>query len=76
MKNSALQFYDQMAEDYHLIYSNWEQAIHRQARALDNIIQNRFDASPESLSVLDCSCGIGTQSIGLACSDTGFTGQT
>ena len=66
MKSSALQFYDQLAEDYHLIYQDWDQAIHRQSRALDNIIQDRFDAAPGLLSVLDCSCGIGTQSIGLA----------
>ena len=65
-KNSLTQFYDRLAEDYHLIYQDWDQAIHRQARALDNVIQDRFNASKRSLSVLDCSCGIGTQSIGLA----------
>lgn len=50
-------FYDELADDYHLIYSDWDASIRRQGDAL--IGQDRAE-------VLDCSCGIGTQAIGLA----------
>ncbi|MEU3137453.1 class I SAM-dependent methyltransferase [Streptomyces sp. NPDC006854] len=53
-------FYDELADDYHLIYPDWDASIRRQGGALDAIIgQDRAE-------VLDCSCGIGTQAIGLA----------
>lgn len=57
-------FYDTLAPYYHLIYEDWEESIGRQGRALDAII--RSTGSPQPRSVLDASCGIGTQSIGLA----------
>ncbi|HEV2783432.1 MAG TPA: class I SAM-dependent methyltransferase [Actinophytocola sp.] len=53
-------FYDELAEDYHLIYADWEASIGRQAAALDGLI------GPARRRVLDCACGIGTQAIGLA----------
>lgn len=57
-------FYDDFAPDYHLAYGgNWESAVERQGNALDALIQ---DELPGARSVLDCSCGIGTQAIGLA----------
>jgi glycine/sarcosine N-methyltransferase len=57
-------FYDGFAPDYHLAYGgNWESAVERQGNALDALIQ---DELPGARSVLDCSCGIGTQAIGLA----------
>ena len=59
-------FYNDLADHYHLIYENWETSISRQAKALDGIIQSRLPSSPEETSILDCSCGIGTQAIGLA----------
>jgi SAM-dependent methyltransferase len=57
-------FYDTLAPYYHLIYADWEVSIGRQSRALDAII--RSTGGPRPRSVLDASCGIGTQSIGLA----------
>ena len=57
-------FYDTLAPYYHLIYADWEVSIGRQSRALDGII--RSTGGPQPHSVLDASCGIGTQSIGLA----------
>lgn len=61
---SVVGFYDEFADDYHLAYSgNWESAVERQAAALDRLIR---DVLPDGRSVLDCSCGIGTQAIGLA----------
>jgi glycine/sarcosine N-methyltransferase len=57
-------FYDDFASDYHLAYGgNWENAVERQGKALDALIQSEL---PGARCVLDCSCGIGTQTIGLA----------
>jgi SAM-dependent methyltransferase len=66
---SAQDFYDQLAEDYHLIYADWSLAVSRQGNALDALIRrysNATEPPPPPLDVLDCSCGIGTQVIGLA----------
>jgi SAM-dependent methyltransferase len=56
-------FYDQLAPYYHLIFADWEQAITRQGQALAAILRDRW---PGHRSVLDLACGIGTQAIGLA----------
>jgi SAM-dependent methyltransferase len=57
------QFYAGLAPFYHLIYSNWEGSMRRQAGMLDSVIRETWgDVS----AVLDVSCGIGTQAIGLA----------
>ncbi|WP_438289908.1 class I SAM-dependent methyltransferase [Streptomyces sp. HUAS TT7] len=56
-------FYDRLAADYHLIYADWDDGIARQGRALDAVI--RAELGLDSARVLDCSCGIGTQAIGL-----------
>ncbi len=64
MDDSVMQFYDQLAGAYHLIFADWRQAIRRQGGVLDEIIRHQLEGAP--LSVLDCSCGIGTQAIGLA----------
>jgi glycine/sarcosine N-methyltransferase len=61
---SVARFYDDFAIDYHLAYGgNWESAVERQGAALDRLIRQ---ALPDAADVLDCSCGIGTQAIGLA----------
>jgi SAM-dependent methyltransferase len=57
-------FYDDLAELYHLIYPDWEGSIRRQAQALDALIVETLGEGPRS--VLDVSCGIGTQALGLA----------
>lgn len=56
--------YDEIATLYHLIYPDWNAAIAQQAVALDAII--RKDVGPPPRSILDVSCGIGTQALGLA----------
>ena len=61
---STLAFYDELSGYYHLIYADWQASIDRQARALDSLI--RSEGGPEPHTILDCSCGIGTQSLGLA----------
>ncbi len=57
---SVARFYDELADDYHLIYPDWEASLRRQGEALHALI------GMEQARVLDCSCGIGTQAIGLA----------
>ena len=59
-----MRFYDQLAGDYHLIFADWREAIQRQGDVFDGIIRRQLNGAP--LSVLDCSCGIGTPAIGLA----------
>lgn len=58
------EFYDNFAEYYHLIYENWDASITRQSHQLDSIIKEASNS--EVKSILDVSCGIGTQSLGLA----------
>lgn len=64
MTESIAQFYDQLAENYHFIFADWRQSVLRQAGVLDTLIRAHKGAPP--LTVLDCTCGIGTQAIGLA----------
>ncbi|MGW1405352.1 class I SAM-dependent methyltransferase [Streptomyces sp. NPDC002403] len=59
-ETSVARFYDELADDYHLIYSDWDMSIRRQGDALNALIDQ------DRAAVLDCSCGIGTQAIGLA----------
>jgi SAM-dependent methyltransferase len=61
---SVARFYDDFSADYHLIYPDWEAGTVRQGRSLDALVRREFGAG--SRDVLDCSCGIGTQAIGLA----------
>lgn len=62
--SSLVDFYDGLVGDYHLIYGDqWDDAVRHQAAALDRVIRA---AAPHALDVLDCSCGIGTQAVGLA----------
>jgi SAM-dependent methyltransferase len=62
---SARDFYDQLAEDYHLVYPDWSLSVSRQGEALDALARELLRRA-EPLDVLDCSCGIGTQALGLA----------
>ncbi|MFF1402709.1 class I SAM-dependent methyltransferase [Streptomyces sp. NPDC058294] len=59
-ETSVAHFYDELADDYHLIYADWDASIRRQGNALDRLIGR------DNAAVLDCACGIGTQAIGLA----------
>jgi SAM-dependent methyltransferase len=58
------QFYAALTPLYHLIYPDWDKSIQHQADMLDAVIREIWgnDAS----SVLDVSCGIGTQALGLS----------
>lgn len=64
MGESAEAFYDDLAESYHLIFENWNHSIAKQAAVLGPILERC--TGKISAYVLDCACGIGTQTIGLA----------
>jgi glycine/sarcosine N-methyltransferase len=64
MSDAVRQFYDQFANDYQLIFADWMQAVERQGEILDAFIRTQLSKDGQ-LSLLDCSCGIGTQAIGL-----------
>ncbi|WP_328771171.1 class I SAM-dependent methyltransferase [Streptomyces sp. NBC_00286] len=66
-------FYDQLADDYHLIYADWDASVVRQGGSLDTIIRARLGEGARA--VLDCACGIGTQAIGLALRGHRVTGS-
>lgn len=57
-------YYDKLASYYRWIYTDWEASVERQAGQLDTIIRESMASTAES--ILDVSCGIGTQSLGLA----------
>ncbi|MEU6848136.1 class I SAM-dependent methyltransferase [Streptomyces sp. NPDC046716] len=61
---SVRRFYDDLAADYDRIFPDWDASIARQAGTFDALIGAELGTGP--LRVLDCACGIGTQSIGLA----------
>jgi SAM-dependent methyltransferase len=58
------EFYDQLASLYHLIFQNWDESIERQAGQLTGIIHECWGVGAKA--ILDVSCGIGTQALGLA----------
>ena len=65
-------FYDELAPFYHLIFPDWEASVRWQGRSLTDIIRSHW---PNHRTVLDVSCGIGTQSIALAANDFEVTGS-
>jgi len=65
LENPVRQFYDEFASHYHLMFEDWEASMSRQATALNSILQ-QVAARSSGVRVLDCTCGIGTQSLGLA----------
>ena len=56
-------FYNLLAPYYKYIYPDWDKSVTNQAKVIDSIIKEFFG---EKKTLLDVSCGIGTQSIGLA----------
>jgi len=64
MATSPECFYDNLSDSYHLIFEDWDRSIAWQAAVLGQLLE-RYTRKP-SAYVLDCACGIGTQTIGLA----------
>jgi glycine/sarcosine N-methyltransferase len=64
METATDTFYDDLADYYHLIFEDWNRSIERQAAILGPLLERYTDrAAPH---VLDCACGIGTQTLGLS----------
>jgi len=62
--NITQNFYDRLAPRYDKLFQDWQAATAEQAVILQTLFRScGFDTSAR---VLDCACGIGTQSIGLA----------
>ncbi|MGJ7556892.1 class I SAM-dependent methyltransferase [Variovorax sp. RB3P1] len=62
-------FYDELAPLYHLIYPDWSESIRVQGQKLARLIDTEWPAHVANTAprkVLDVSCGIGTQALGLA----------
>ena len=57
-------FYDDLAEYYHLLFEDWARSIERQAAVLGPLLERYTGRGAPR--VLDCACGIGTQTLGLA----------
>ena len=64
MVESAEGFYDDLAQWYHLIFEDWNRSIANQGAILGPILEGYTGKA--SAYVLDCACGIGTQTIGIA----------
>jgi glycine/sarcosine N-methyltransferase len=60
-RNNTNTFYDAIAEHYHLFYRDWHATLQREGSALRRIFRNR-----DVKTILDASCGTGTQTIALA----------
>jgi glycine/sarcosine N-methyltransferase len=64
MTDQIRSFYDPLAEHYHLLFDDWDNAIDRQSRVIGPLLSSRSPG--KALKILDCACGIGTQSLALA----------
>ena len=73
MSDMVLRFYEDLAEVYHLQFEDWEGAIGRQAKVIDKLL--KAEGLGAGLKLLDCTCGIGTQALGLAALGYDVTGS-
>jgi len=73
MSGCVEDFYDHLSSLYHLIYQDWELSIDRQGKQLSHLIRERWGW--DAKSILDVSCGIGTQCLGLAAQGFAVTGS-
>lgn len=63
-------FYDELAPLYHLVFDNWDASMLRQGQQLSALIESEWQGRRK---ILDVTCGIGTQAIGLALRGYGVT---
>ena len=57
-------FYDNLASHYDKLFLDWQSTTREQAAILNKLFREQgFD---DTVRILDCACGIGTQAIGLA----------
>ncbi len=66
MSDSVTEFYDRLGPVFHHSMGyDWEAGVRWEGEWLDRFLAKQLGGR-ETWSVLDCSCGIGTQAIGLA----------
>lgn len=58
------EFYTQLADKYHLLFDDFEKIIEGEVSILKRLLKDHGITPPARL--LDCACGIGTQTLGLA----------
>lgn len=61
MSSETTAYYDTLAAEYHLLYRDWESTLEREGMMLRHWFKDR-----DIKTVLDASCGTGTQAIALA----------
>ena len=62
---TAQSVYEDLATVYHLMFPDWKDLVQRQAGTIAKIIKRKI-GSHCALRILDPTCGIGTQALGLA----------
>ena len=67
----AQEFYDALAERYHLLFEDWWSAAERHGEVVAAVLSSRGVASGR---ILDATCGVGTQALPLAALGYGVTG--
>jgi glycine/sarcosine N-methyltransferase len=65
VRDEVASFYDAISEGYHFGLGAWRTSVERYGTALEALLGARL-GRPGPWEVLDCSCGIGTQAIGIA----------
>ncbi|MFQ5548651.1 MAG: class I SAM-dependent methyltransferase [Woeseia sp.] len=69
MAKPVTEFYDRLSPEYrHNMGWDWEAVMRDEGATLSRLLEERL-GRPPPLTLLDCSCGIGTQAIGLALQD-------
>lgn len=66
-------FYDSLAGDYHLMFRDWWTSATWQGEVLDRLL--RANGVAAGATLLDCTCGIGTQALPLATREYRVTGS-
>lgn len=66
-------FYDRLAAEYHALFDDWWAAAEWHGQVVASLLTERGIGPPASL--LDCTCGIGTQALPLAAAGYRVTGS-
>ena len=53
MQHVVLQFYEGLADEYHLLFADWREEVVMQGEALDTLIRRLV--GPSASTVLDCA---------------------
>lgn len=70
VNHQAEQFYNKIAKKYHWFFSSWDNVMNRQMQELVPLLKKH-----KVNTILDCACGTGLQSIGLAKEGFNVTGS-